>query len=156
MILLQLRHPQRLPYISHCYSCNNSLYCWRFFLRVWERISGGGKGQKIWSISSSFSSRLRSSLQNFPSPSNDTTGYKGCINNCPIQDYTLPGDHIPPYPPVTRQLCSNHSLSNSLVDLKCTQLCGTSYYVNFYNQFKTKPCHSATTSERNLRYQTTP
>lgn len=144
MILLQLRHPQRLPYISHCYSCNNSLYCWRFFFCACESA--------FRSISSSFSSRVRSSLQNFASPSNDTTGYIVCVHNCPIQDYTFPGDHIPPYPPVTGQLCSNHSLSNSLVDLKCTQLCGTSYNVNFYNQFKTKPCHSTTTSERNLQY----
>lgn len=75
--VLQLRHPQRLPYISHCDS-------W------WKR-------QKIQSVSSSFSPRLRRSLQNFPSPSNDATGYAGCVNNRLIQDYTFPGDHIPPY-----------------------------------------------------------
>lgn len=153
MILLQLRHPQRLPYISHCYNCNNNLYCWRFFLRVWERISGGERARKFEASPPHFHHGFAALCRTFPVP---RTGYKGCINNCPIQDYTLPGDHIPPYPPVTRQLCSNHSLSNSLVDLNCTQLCGTSYFINLYNQFKTKPCHSATTSERNLQYQTTP
>ena len=55
------------------------------------------RGQKIQSVYSPFSSRLPSSSHNFPSSSNDPAGYAGCVSKCPIQDYSLPGDHIPAY-----------------------------------------------------------
>ena len=68
MILLQLRHPQRLPYISHCYSCNNSLYCWRFFLRVWERISGGERARKFEASPPHFHHGFAALCRTFPVP----------------------------------------------------------------------------------------